>query len=241
MAPRVTPGRCTKCPASCHRCPLSLYLRNLFLLLARSFSLFHTLLLIWVLEETQMPLLPHINVMYYWSQEGAVFFFPPQNPSCSLSVCSYSVSCSLLALLFFLQLLSILVFLFSKHWKRELNIWRVCAGEPLSGRKKKDKTSCRRCEHTDPAMLNLAAAGRHIPDTSDNNFTTGFQPPLQRSDRLTFTTRFWLELTWVRTGPWGKTAEWGLNWPDRRWLCLMLARHRHRWTDQPQPDLFVCV
>lgn len=125
MAPRVTPGRCTKCPASCHRCPLSLYLRNLFLLLARSFSLFHTLLLIWVLEETQMPLLPHINVMYCWSQEGAVFFFPPQNLSCSLSVCSYSVSCSLLALRFFLQLLSILVSLFSKHWKRDLNIWRV--------------------------------------------------------------------------------------------------------------------
>lgn len=53
-----------------------------------------------------------------------------------------------------------------------------CAGEPLSGGKRK-KNSYQRCEHTDPAMLNLTAARSHIPDTSDDNFTTGFQPPLQ--------------------------------------------------------------
>lgn len=77
------------------------------------------------------------------------------------------------------------------------------------GKKKKKQQSGQRCEHTDPAMLNLTAARRHIPDTSDDNFTTAFWPPLQRRDRLTFTTRFWLELTWVRTGPRGKTTEWG--------------------------------
>lgn len=158
-------------------------------------------------------------------------------------MCSYS-SFLLLASLFFSQILSICVSLFSKCWKRAKNLEsgaQVNLFVWIYTHIYTQKETRQRCEHTDPAMLNLTAARRHIPDTSDDNFTTGFRPPLQRWDRLTFTTRFWLELTWVRTGPRGKTTEWGLSRPDRQWLCLMLVCHRHRCTDQPQPDLFVCV
>lgn len=59
----------------------------------------------------------------------------------------------------------------------------------LSGFTQK-KLSRQRCEHTDPVMLNLTATRRQIPDTSDDNFTTGFLPSLHRQDRLTFTARF---------------------------------------------------
>lgn len=144
----------------------------------------------------------------------------------------------------FTEILFVSVFLFSKGCKRELKIWRVLPGEPFClDLHTKKKLSRQRCEHTDPVMLNLTATRRQIPDTSDDNFTTGFLPSLHRQDRLTFTARFWLKLTWVRTGPRGKTTEWGPSRSDRPWLCLMLVRHGHRCTDQPQPDLFVrgCV
>lgn len=80
IAPRLTPGSATKCPASCHCCPLPLYLPNLFLLPALPSFPLHSLLPLLVLEETQMPFLPptQINVMYCWSQEEPVLFFLPR-------------------------------------------------------------------------------------------------------------------------------------------------------------------
>lgn len=46
-------------------------------------------------------------------------------------------------------------------------------------KKEAKKQSRQQCEHTDPATLNLTAPRLDIPDTSDDNFTTGFRPPLQ--------------------------------------------------------------
>lgn len=172
------------------------------------------------------------------AKKGLRSFSPPLNLSCSQWVCSYSCVFPALSSPLFLPITLCLGLPFLTTLNRVVRRWTFCL---TFKKKKKGKTSCQWCEHTDAAMLNLTAAWRRIPDTSDNNFTTGFQTPLQCWDRLTFTTRFWLELTWARTGPWGKATEWGLNWPDRRWLCLMLVCQRHRWTNQPQPDLFVHV
>lgn len=81
MAPQVTPARCMKCPTSCHPCPLPLYLCNLFLLppFPPSFSSILSL----PLTSTYLDPLgdtsassAHINVMYCWSQDATVFFFP---------------------------------------------------------------------------------------------------------------------------------------------------------------------
>lgn len=129
-----------------------------------------------------MPLLSHINVIYCRSQDGAVFFFPSLNLSCSLSVCSCS-SFLLLAFLFFSHRYSPSVS-FLKMVKERAKDLDSSSGPffVLSYKKKKKtakKQSRQQCEHTDPATLNLTAPRLDIPDTSDDNFTTGFRPPLQ--------------------------------------------------------------
>ncbi len=93
MAPRVTPARCMKCPASCHPRPLPLCLCNVFLLPSLPPSLSAILsppLTSTYLDPSGVPLLSHINVIYFWYQEATVCFFPSLNLSCSQSVCSCS-------------------------------------------------------------------------------------------------------------------------------------------------------
>lgn len=196
MAPRVTPARCMKCPASCHPCPLSLYLSNLFLLPSASLSSYIpplTATYLGSLGDTNACSC-HINVMYCCSQERAVFFFP------SSESIMFVVSASRLCFL----ALGLHLFLTDT-----LHLCLPSAGEPFAWRERKKENILPGMWAHRPCHVKSNCTRGHIPDTSDDNFTTGFQPPLQHGDRLTFTTRFWLELTWVRTWPRGKKSRMG--------------------------------
>lgn len=214
MAPRVTPGRCTKCPASCHRCP-PLYLCNLFLLLALSSPPPPPTLLFFFGSSRTHKCLPGPYKCDVLLQLRRGCVLSPSKEFVMFIVCMYLRCCLLSALLSVAITLHLALFFFLLKVQTE---WNAMSGAQVSlCRRWKGKTSCPPCEHRDPATINLATAWSLVPDSS-NNFPPCFQAPLSHWDRLTLTTRFWLHLTWVWTGPWGRTAEWGLNWADRQWL-----------------------
>lgn len=99
MAPRVTPGRCTKCPASCHRCP-PLYLCNLFLSLALSSPPSPTLLFFFGSLRTHKCLLcPYKCDVLLQLRRGCVL--SPSKEFVMFIVCMYLRFCLLSALLSF--------------------------------------------------------------------------------------------------------------------------------------------